>query len=378
MNSLPSTSQFPKADDSSSFMPTSFPYNNNLFNFTNENGYNFQTPNGFSLNGYVNFPDTDVNSLLTIDPISDDTVTPEQLNLLRLAAQEIGGAQFQSPKFDDKFYNYYEPNQRNSLPDAVAFPSPYPRPNSLNIDTNYNSNLDAPFNQRFPNKFENGFLKEQNQDADLLAYLNHLSINERPREDLLQADFKMPLDLGLMLNQDDLKLQEERNKIFFNGRNFQQPNKFNGEFYLNDSIPQMDRNLGQNYDFSNNTSMGFKTNGFHQDFPRRDIGQLVQGRDGFPNMGMDRNFENLARDNPQTLLRQQELARQMSMLIRSRPPPNQLNVDVSFLHENPAINFGKFYFLFVVSFIVVVIIVYYFSFTLYVAHKRIGRENLGT
>ncbi|CAH0715030.1 unnamed protein product, partial [Brenthis ino] len=352
VNSIPpSLSQYPTADAACSFMPSpaSFPYNNNLFNFTNENGYNFHTPNGFSVNGYVNFPDSDVNSLLTIDPISNETVTPEQLNLLRLAAQEIGGAQFQSPnKFDDKFYNFFEPNQRNSLPETNVFPNTYSRPNSLNIDTNYNSNFDAPYNQRFPNKFENGFVKEQNQEStDLLAYLNQLTLsNDRPRDDLLQGDFKMPLDLGGAF-QDELKMQEERNKMFFNGRNFQQPNKFNGEnFYLNDMMLQVsDRNLGQNYDFSNPSSspMSYKPNGFHQNeyLQRRDMNQIVQGRDGFPSTNGDRSFENLARDSPQqALLRQQELARQMSMLIRNRPPPNQLNVDVSFLHENTPFNLG--------------------------------------
>lgn len=36
----------------------------------------------------------------------------------------------------------------------------------------------------------------------------------------------------------------------------------------------------------------------------------------------------------------QELARQMSILMRNRPPPSQLNVDVSFLHENNPFNLG--------------------------------------
>lgn len=357
VNSIPpSLSQYPTTDAACSFMPSpsSFPYSNNLFNFTNENGYNFHTPNGFSVNGYVNFPDSDVNSLLTIDPISDETVTPEQLNLLRLAAQEIGGAQFQSPnKFDDKFYNFFEPNQRNSLPETNVFSNTYSRPNSLNIDTSYNSNFDAPYNQRFPNKFENGYVKEQNQEStDLLAYLNQLTLsNDRPRDDLLQGDFKMPLDLGGAF-QDELKMQEERNKMFFNGRNFQQPNKFNGEnFYLNDMMLQVsDRNLGQNFDFSNpsNSPMSYKPNGFHQNeyLQRHDMNQIVQGREGFPSTNGDRSFENMARDSPQqALLRQQELARQMSMLIRNRPPPNQLNVDVSFLHENTPFNLGKCRFL---------------------------------
>ncbi|CAH2098411.1 unnamed protein product [Euphydryas editha] len=355
INSIPGISQYPKNDTTNSFMPSSpYNYNNNLYNFNqSDNGYNFNMSNGFNSNGFVNYPDNDVNPLLGIDTVTDDSVTPEQLNLLRLAAQEIGGAQFTSPnKFDEKYYNFFEPNQRNSLPESNMFSGNYNRPNSLNFDMNFNSNYDSYNAQRYPNKYENGFMKDQSQDStDLLAYLNQLNLsNDRTREDPLLNDFKLPIDMNSPYQNEDFnKIQEERNKLFFNNRSYQVPNKsFNGEnFYANDLMSQMsDRNLSQNYDFSNpSSSMNFKLNGYQQqnDFvQRRDVNQLLS-REGFQNSNnVERtNFDSLGRDNAQqALMRQQELARQMSLLMRNRPPPNPLNVDVSFLHENTPFNLG--------------------------------------
>lgn len=325
--------------------------------------------NGFpSSNGFVNYPDNDVTALLGMDPVPDastDTVTPEQLNLLRLAAQEIGGAQFTTPnKYDEKFYNFFEPSQRNSLPETNMFSvNNFNRPNSLNLDMNYNSNFDAPFNnaQRFPNKFD-GFVKENNQESEILSYLNQLNISgDRNRDEngINNIDFKMPMDLnGHYPNEEFNKMQDDRNKMFYN-RNFQQmpPNTNFGENNFYDMMSQVnDRSpMGQNFEFSNQTpvsaasSMNYKPNGYSQnDFmQRRDLNQMVP-RENFQGNGSisDRNFENVGRDNMQqaAMMRQnQELARQMSLLMRNRPPPNQLNVDVSFLHENNPFNLGEFF-----------------------------------
>ncbi|XP_045507135.1 meiosis-specific coiled-coil domain-containing protein MEIOC-like [Colias croceus] len=325
--------QYAKNDTGSSFLSPPFnSFQNNPYLNQNENGFYMQ--NGFS-NGFVNYPEND-DHLLGIEPISDDTVTPEQLNLLRLAAQEIGGAQFTSPtKYDEKFYNFFEPNQRNSLPETNLFNNFNQRPNSLNLDANY-SNYD--YTQRYPNKFDNSFVKEQNTDpTDLLTYLHQLNISlDRSREDnLMQNNFKIPEMNGHYPNE-EYKMQDERNKVFFN-RNFQHPPaKFNGEsFYPNEMMNQVDRNGLQNFDFNQQVAMNFKPNGYPQnDFMRRDV-------QGYQN-GMDQrqNFDNGMNRDQQALVRQQELARQMNMLMRNRPPPNQLNVDVSFLHENAPFNLG--------------------------------------
>jgi hypothetical protein len=311
-----------------------------------QNGFNYMQ-NGFGGSNFVNYPDSDVGSLLGIDPVSEPVsdVTPEQLNLLRLAAQEIGGAQFSSPKYDEKYYNFFEPSQRNSLPDSNMFPVNF-RPNSLNLDMNYN-NYENPFNaQRFPNGY-----KETNQEGELLNYLNHLNLSlDRPREDnpmQNNMEFKMPMDNGHYQNEDFNKMQD---KMFFN-RNFQPPKNFNGENYY-DMMSMNERSpMGQNFEFPNQSTpvsgantMNFKPNGFHQnDFmQRRDMSQMP--RDNFQVNGMNeqRNFENpMGRDNQALMRQNQELARQMSLLMRNRPPPNQLNVDVSFLHENTPFNLGK-------------------------------------
>ncbi|XP_045540140.1 uncharacterized protein LOC106719876 isoform X1 [Papilio machaon] len=345
ITSTPVVNQFPKNEPTNpSYIPPSNfnAYQNSLFNYspTNQNGFNYNLQqNGFNTNGFV-YPDNDVTGLLGLDPVGDasaETVTPEQLNLLRLAAQEIGGAQFTNPsKYDDKFYNYFEPSQRNSLNDTNIFSNNY-RPNSLNLDMNY-TNFDNSFNtQRYPNKYDNTYIKDQNDSSELLAYLNQLSLLERNRDDLLN-DYKF--DVNTQYQNDEFKLQDERNKMFFN-RNY--PNKtYNGEnnFYFNNISND---NIDQNY-YSNQsqTNPMFKPNGYHQqDFVRRDM--MLQ-RDGFQGNGsLERpGFDNLGRENAQqvALLRQnQDIARQM-LIMRNRPPPNPLNVDVSFLHENNPFNIG--------------------------------------
>lgn len=360
------TNQYPKNDAGNTFIPPSYNYQNNaLYNFNqnDQNGFNYNMQNGFgNTNGFVNYSDNDVNALLGLDPVSDsstDTVTPEQLNLLRLAAQEIGGAQFTTPnKYDEKFYNFFEPSQRNSLPETNMFSAnSFNRPNSLNLDMNYNTNFDTPFNnaQRFPNKFE-GYMKD-NQEADILTYLNQLNMSsDRSREEnsINNMDFKMPMDLNSHYpNEDFNKMQDDRNKMFYN-RNFQQipPNKNFPENHFYDMISQMsDRSpLGQNFDFSNQTpvsaanSMNYKPNGYNQNefMQRRDVNPMM-ARDNFQGNSSisERNFDSIGRENMQqgNLMRpNQELARQMSLLMRTRPPPNPLNVDVSFLHENNPFN----------------------------------------
>ncbi|OWR48997.1 hypothetical protein KGM_209535 [Danaus plexippus plexippus] len=342
-SSLPTNiSQFPK-NDNGTYLETPYNYNNNLYNFNqNDNGlYNIQ--NGFNSNGFVNYSDNEVNSLLGVDPITDtDAVTPEQLNLLRLAAQEIGGAQFTSPnKYDEKFYNFFEPNQRNSLPDSNVFSNNYNRPNSLSLDLNYNTNYDTPFNaQRFPS---NGFLKDQpDSTSDLLTYLNQMSISgDRPRDDILLNDFKMP-DGNSSFQSDEYKMQDDRNKMFYNNRNFQTPNKnFSSDFFLNDVVPMPDRNMNRNYDFSNQSvsGMGFKPNGFHPQnefVQRREVSQMLPRESYQGNGNGERVNFDVGRENAQqNLLRQQEIARQMNIIMRNRPPPNPLNVDVSFIHDPP-------------------------------------------
>ncbi|XP_041972568.1 uncharacterized protein LOC121728440 [Aricia agestis] len=333
VNCLPTNiSNYPKLDTHNTFM---YNYSNTPYNFNQNDTFNYNMQNGFNTNGFVNYPDNDVN-ILGVDPVPDtETVTPEQLNLLRLAAQEIGGAQFTTSP-NDKMYNFFEPNQRSSLPETNMFSNNFNRPNSLNLDLNYNS-FEAPFPQRYPNKFDNGFVKEQSEPADILTYLAQLNLQDRARDEPLQ-DYKMSMDMNGHY-PDEYKMQEERNKMFFN-RNFQ--NRSENNFYLNDMMPMSER-MGQ-YDFSNqNSNMNFKPNGFNQqnEFQRRDMNMFP--RENYQGNGNDRpNFDNnLGRDNAQqALLRQQEIARQMNMIMRNRPPPNQLNVDVSFIHENTPFNLG--------------------------------------
>nr|XP_049706104.1 meiosis-specific coiled-coil domain-containing protein MEIOC isoform X2 [Helicoverpa armigera] len=372
LNSIQPNSQYPKNDTGNSFIPP--PYNsyqnNQLYNFnqSDQNGFNFNLQNGFgNTNGFVNY-DNDVSALLGIDSVPDtsaDTVTQEQLNLLRLAAQEIGGAQFSTPnKYDEKFnnYNFFEPNQRNSLPETNMFSvNNFSRPNSLNLDMNFNTNFETPFNnsQRFPNKFDN-YMKEQNQETEILSYLNQLNLSsDRSREEngINNVDLRMPMDLNGHYQNEDFR-QEDRNKMFCN-RNFQQmpPNRNYGENNFYDMMAQMnDRSpMSQNFDFSNQStpvsaanSMNYnRSNGYNQNdlMQRRDMNPMMS-RDNFQgngSMNERTNFENMGRDNLQqaAMMRQnQELARQMSLLMRNRPPPSQLNVDVSFLHENNPFNLG--------------------------------------
>ncbi|KAH9634421.1 hypothetical protein HF086_000247 [Spodoptera exigua] len=367
VNSIQPSPQYPK-NEGNSFIPPSYNtyQNNQLFNFnqTDQNGFNFNLQNGFgNNNGFVNY-DNDVSALLGIDPVADastETVTPEQLNLLRLAAQEIGGAQFSTPNEKFNNYNFFEPNQRNSLPEANMFSvNNFSRPNSLNLDMNFNSNFEAPFNntQRFPNNF----MKDQNQETEIMTYLNQLNISsDRPRDEngINNVDLRMQMDLNGHFPNEDFR-QEERNKMFCN-RNFQQmpPNRNFGENNFYDMMAQMnDRSpMGQNFDFSNQStpvsaanSMNFnRPNGFNQNdmMQRRDMNPMMP-RDNFQgngNMNERNNFENMGRENMQqaAMMRQnQELARQMSILMRNRPPPSQLNVDVSFLHENNPFNLAYF------------------------------------
>ncbi|CAH1641738.1 unnamed protein product [Spodoptera littoralis] len=365
VNSIQPSPQYPK-NEGNSFIPPSYNsyQNNQLFNFnqSDQNGFNFNLQNGFgNNNGFVNY-DNDVSALLGIDPVADastETVTPEQLNLLRLAAQEIGGAQFSTPNEKFNNYNFFEPNQRNSLPEANMFSvNNFSRPNSLNLDMNFNSNFEAPFNntQRFPNNF----MKDQNQETEILTYLNQLNMSsDRPRDEngINNVDLRMQMDLNGHFPNEDFR-QEDRNKMFCN-RNFQQmpPNRNFGENNFYDMMAQMnDRSpMGQNFDFSNQStpvsaanSMNFnRPNGFNQNdmMQRRDMNPMMP-RDNFQgngNMNERNNFENMGRENMQqaAMMRQnQELARQMSILMRNRPPPSQLNVDVSFLHENNPFNLG--------------------------------------
>lgn len=361
------TSPYPKNDTgNASFIPPSYNYQN-LYNFNqnDQNPYsNFNMQNGFGgNNGFVNYNDNDVNALLGIDAVepSTETVTPEHLNLLRLAAQEIGGAQFMNPnKFDDKYYNFFEPSQRNSLPEPRMYSgNNYSRPNSLNLDNINYSNFDFCQCAPNPNKFD---FKEQNQDnTEILAYLNQLNLSlDRNRDEIStnNIDFKMPMDLnGHYSNEDFSKIQDDRNKMFYN-RNFQQPppNKSFSDNNFYDMMSQInDRNpMGQNFDFSQNTPVSaannFKPNGFHpqNDFVQRREVNPMMPRDNFQGNGtineQRSNFDNMGRENIQqaAMLRQnQELARQMSLLMRNRQPPNQLNVDVSFLQENTPFNLGK-------------------------------------
>lgn len=293
--------------------------------------------NGFG-NGFVNYPDNDVNTLLGVDlPDTTETVSPEQLNLLRLAAQEIGGAQFQSPNSN---YNFFEPSQRNSLPETNMFPTNnFNRPTSLNLDMNFN-NFDAPFNnQRFPNNF-----KDNQDPSEILSYLTQLNMSlDRNREEgINNIDFSKLPDMNG--HYEDLKAIEDRNKMSqFVNRNFQQPNRANDNSHFFEMMQERPPPL--NFDFSNqtpvSTASNFKQpnglNGFHpNDFMQRNMNQMQN----FPNE--QRNFENNASNVQQmALMRQQELARQMSLFMRNRPPPNQLNVDVSYLHDNNQFNLGK-------------------------------------
>ncbi|XP_050683595.1 meiosis-specific coiled-coil domain-containing protein MEIOC-like [Leptidea sinapis] len=341
-----SINNYPNVDTGSSFVfpPTYNTYPNNLYNLNQNEQNNFSfMQNGFNPNAFVNYQDNDVNTLVGIEPVTDETVTPEQLNLLRLAAQEIGGAQFAIPnKYDEKYYNFFEPSQRNSLPETNMFPQNFNRPNSMNLDMNYNANYDFNNTQRYPNKFENGFVKEN--ETTLLSYLNNLNLsNDRRDESLIQNnDFKMPLDMNSHYQNDEFKFQE---KQFYN-RNFQQPNNFHGDinFFIHDVMPQMpDRNnMGQNFDYPNQSvpqnSVNFKPNGYNHPnefMQRRDMTPILS-REGFQNGSDQRpNYDNtMNRDGQQALLRQQEIAKQMNLLMRTRPPPNPLNIDVSFMHEN--------------------------------------------
>lgn len=363
-------SQYPKTSGNA-FAPSSFStYQDNPYNFNqnDQNGFNFNLQNGFgNTNGFVNYSENEVG-LLGMDPVPETTdVSPEQLNLLRLAAQEIGGAQFTSPNANDKYYNFFEPSQRNSLPDSNMFTvNSANRPSSLNLDTmNFNSNLqESPYNgannmQHFPNKFAEP--QNTQESTDILAYLNQLNLSlERSNNDAMlqnnMADsYKMQMEMnGHYQNNEEHfnKMADERNKLYnYNRNNFQQAppaNKFNGEnnFYVNEMIKNMGENKNfppPNFDFQNQPAP-FKPNGFHNqnDFMQRQ-NQMPNYQNGTMNEQRG-NFDNLARDGMQqaAMMRQnQEIARQMSLLMRNRPPPNQLNVDVSFLHENPQFNLGE-------------------------------------
>lgn len=340
------TSQYNKNEGNTSLIPPSnYMFQDpNYFNFSSpgqndQNGFNFQ--NGYS-NGIVNFD----NELFSMDTMEgQDAVTPEQLNLLRLAAQEIGGAQFTSPnsKFDDKYFNYFDQNQRSSLQDQQIYGNDFNRPNNLNIDSmSFNNNLlDGQFNsnvQRFP--FDTNGHQPHDSQSEVLTYLNQLSLSERPNEVM------MPNSIPEF--HSNYQSEEERRKLFPNYRNYQQmPSKpFNGEnYYLNDMIKQMgtEKNFmgNQNFDYSQqnipaSNPMNFK-NGFNQEnFVRRDMNQIMPPREGFQGPHNEQRFDN----QMQQAMRQQEIARQMSILMRSRPPPNPLNVDVNFMHENAQFNLG--------------------------------------
>lgn len=307
--------------------------------------------NGFGhTNGFVNYNDSDVNALLSMDVTdTSNDVTPEQLNLLRLAAQEIGGAQFSNP--NDKYYNFFEGNQRNSLPDTQMgnmYPQNFNRPNSLNLDSNYN-NFENPYNsQRYP-KFDN--FKDNQDPSEILSYLSQLNISlDRNRDEngMNGMDFKMPMEMNAHHQNDDFnKMLEERNKMMFN-RNFQPPNKNfeNNHFF---DVMGHERPMNpMNFDYSNQSTPqnpNYKPNGYHQNEFIQRQNQMMH-RENFPNdqRNFDNNISNVGTNNMQqmALMRQnQELARQMSLLMRNRPPPNQLNVDVSFLHENNPFNLGK-------------------------------------
>ncbi|XP_028039642.1 uncharacterized protein LOC114250102 [Bombyx mandarina] len=332
---------------SPSYASPSYYQNNLYFNQNEQNGFNnFNIQNGFGgNNGFVNYADNDVN-LLGLEPVPDagpDAVTPEQLNLLRLAAQEIGGAQFTSPNaFDDKFYNFFEPSQRNSLPDTNMFQvNDYSRPNSLNLDMSLNANYDYN-NQRYPN------YKDQSQDpTQILQYLNQLNISlDRNREEsaVNNMDFKMPMDLNGPYQHEQFNKPAD-DKMFYRGYQQPPPNKsFGDNFY--DVMPMSDRSpLTQGFDYANQTPTGvnYNTNVFNQnDFmQRRDMnafpsnGVINEQRSSFENIGRENNMQQAS-----VVRQNQELARQMSLLMRTRPPPNQLNVDVSFLHDNAPYNIG--------------------------------------
>lgn len=308
---------------------------NSLFNYSpnqtlDQNAFGFGLQNGFGAGtGFPAYPDGDVSGLLGLDPVAEaaaDTVTPEQLNLLRLAAQEIGGAQFTTPnKFDDKLYNFFEPNQRNSMPETGMFTNNFGRPSSLCADMFAYEGYAAP---RYGGAGYGAATKEPPESADLLAYLNQLSLSlERAREEQPPpADFKF--EMAAPYQSDEFKAQEDRAKMFY-GRNY--PGKFNEGYYFDPPGERADYYGQPGQPGQPGNAMGFKPNGFQGEFRR----------DGFQGNGVaeQRGFEGPPRE---PLIRQgQDVARQMNLMMRARPPPNQLNVDVSFLHENAPFNLGE-------------------------------------
>lgn len=391
------TNQYSKTNAGNTFIPPPnfSPFqDNNLYNITgqthqNQNGFNFSNvPNGFSnTNGFVNFSDNDANTfgIECLGDISQEEVTPEHLNLLRLAAQEIGGAQFTSPNSNDKFFNFFEPSQRNSLPEPNLYSvgNEYNRPNSLNLDPlsfNTNSVLENgqynnPNNslQRYQNHYNDSSVTNDGQ-SDFITYLNQIGLPDQGtmRDNNMVAngmpDYnKIQMDVNHSVNYqngEDFKMNEEhnRNKMYQNfnpnyqqmpGVNVKPYNGVDNNFYLNEMMKQVGN---QSFDFTNTPSnvpatnpVNFKPNGFHQHLegfgPRRDMNnQLMLPREGFqnnPHMNEQR-FDNVQQAN---MIRQQELVRQMSLLMRNRQHPNQLNVDVNFVHENPQFPLSKYLFL---------------------------------
>ncbi|GBP16836.1 hypothetical protein EVAR_13218_1 [Eumeta japonica] len=372
-------------------------FQDTLYNYNGgqqENGFNFSnTSNGFTNpNGFVNYPDSDVNSLLSLDTISEmaQEVTPEQLNLLRLATQEIS-AQFTNPntnKFDDKYFTYFESNQRNSISDQSLYSvrNNFNRPNSLNLDAvGYNSGIvdtsysNSSNSQRYP-KYSDNYLKDiQNSPAqdttDILTYLNQLNLSDQRQGTVVSnmSDFnKLSLDLnshpvnyqnGIDDAHFNSKMSDDqvREKMYhFNRGNYQQMQNSNSmknldnSYYLNELMKQMGNEKSsfaannQNFDMFSNTNVqnpvpNFKPNGYQQQnepyMSRRDVNMMQMQRDNNyhnNNQGMNEFMKDKMQQA--TLMRQNELARQMSILMNNRPPPNQLNVDVSFLHENASFN----------------------------------------
>ncbi|CAH2058035.1 unnamed protein product, partial [Iphiclides podalirius] len=283
-----------------------------LFDFSprshDQGTFVFGPDSAFAPNGFPGYADGEVNGLLGLDPVAEvaaDTVTPEQLNLLRLAAQEIGGAQFAAPnnKYEDKFYAFPEQGQRQPMPDAGAFAN------------NYGYGYDGYGAPRYA-----GYAKEPQDSVDLLSYLSQLSLSfDRAREDQPPAEYKY--DVGAY--GEEFKAPDDRAKALY-GRGY--PGKF-GEYYSPPYEPPGDYFPGQP-----GCQMGYKPSpaGFPGEFQRRD-GYQANG------LEQQRCYDGPPRD---PIRQGQDAARQMALMMRTRPPPSQLNVDVSFLHENAPFNIG--------------------------------------
>lgn len=350
------------------------------FNYTgqsqDQNGFNYpNVQNGFTnTSGYVNYNDGgDIFGSNTLADTPDYT-TPEQLNLLRLAAQQIAGAQFTGPndvKYnEDKFFNFFDQSQR---PDSNIYPigNNYSQPNTAsNLDLSFNSNSVLDANYLMNSNNIQLYPKGPNQTSqngspnEVIPFMNQLNLLDQRPNDAMPPN-NMP-DYGRItqpMNYQNGDDEQMRNKMLPYNQNFPiLPNGSIKPFNGIDSphfAAEMKKRMGgkPNYPMGNQSfdhyqnipvsnAMNYKHNGYQQnDAFSRDMNMMP--RDVYQNSPAINDITNFdsTRDMQGNMMRQNDIQRQMNFMMHNRPPPNPLNVDVSFMHENAPFNLGKQLFL---------------------------------